>query len=428
MLTFPDAWRFDSPGALEPEARRELAKLAKQIATQGSPWEAYEAFKANFAAAIGSTSSQSSSSEWAETDMFSQMGNVSNAPLFIQAFYDTCEQLRAAGRSVPEVAYLNKILERTKAGYQIRPPKLLQVTTGSTTPEEEADPPNKLKSDLERPASNFSSAIQSPPPAVFDKPTCFVIQPFDRGRFDKRFAEVFVPAIKAAGLNAYRVDKDITALTPIESIEDGIRAAVVCLADITTDNPNVWYELGYAYACGTPVVMVCAEVREGKQYPFDIQHRSVFTYAADSPGDFVKLEAGITDRLKAAMKKGAAIIQLADAGQVVAQASGLSQPEMTVMALLAGSITRPGASYRLSSLRQECERAGLTAVGVTMGIVKLSSKKFVASADARDPYNDEEYEVLRIEEKGWQWMEDNADKFSLLKARPEYFDDKDIPF
>lgn len=31
---------------------------------------------------------------------------------------------------------------------------------------------------------------------------------------------------------------------PIESIEQGIRKATVCLADITEDNPNVWYELG----------------------------------------------------------------------------------------------------------------------------------------------------------------------------------------
>ena len=30
-------------------------------------------------------------------------------------------------------------------------------------------------------------------------PTCFVIQPFDSGKFDKRFAEICKPALKAAG-------------------------------------------------------------------------------------------------------------------------------------------------------------------------------------------------------------------------------------
>jgi len=36
-------------------------------------------------------------------------------------------------------------------------------------------------------------------------PNCFMIQPFDSGKFDKRFDDVYVPAIEAAGLEAYRV-------------------------------------------------------------------------------------------------------------------------------------------------------------------------------------------------------------------------------
>ena len=31
-------------------------------------------------------------------------------------------------------------------------------------------------------------------------PTCFVIQPFDSGKFDKRFEDVYKPAIEAADL------------------------------------------------------------------------------------------------------------------------------------------------------------------------------------------------------------------------------------
>ena len=50
--------------------------------------------------------------------------------------------------------------------------------------------------------------------------TCFVIQPFDNGRFDKRYIDTFNPAIEAAGLEAYRVDYDPSVLVPIESIEN----------------------------------------------------------------------------------------------------------------------------------------------------------------------------------------------------------------
>lgn len=76
---------------------------------------------------------------------------------------------------------------------------------------------------------------------------------------------------------------------PIDTIDKGIQEASVCLADITMDNPNVWYELEFAFVSGKQVVIVYAEVREGKKYPFDIQHRTIIPYASDAPGDFAAL-------------------------------------------------------------------------------------------------------------------------------------------
>lgn len=73
---------------------------------------------------------------------------------------------------------------------------------------------------------------------------CFMIQPFDGGRFDKRYEDIYKPAIIAAGLDAYRVDADDLAQVPIDTIEEKIRAATICVADITLNNPNVWYEVG----------------------------------------------------------------------------------------------------------------------------------------------------------------------------------------
>ncbi|HZY74283.1 MAG TPA: hypothetical protein VFE22_14345, partial [Edaphobacter sp.] len=204
-----------------------------------------------------------------------------------------------------------------------------------------------------------------------------MIQPFDKGRFDKRYAQVYVPAIKAADLEPYRVDKDFQSDVPIDSIEEGIRAAAVCLADITTDNPNVWYELGFAYACGTPVVIVCAAEREGKKYPFDIQHRTVTSYTSDAPEDFQQLQNNITLRLNALVEKGATMRQLAASGQIVAPVDGLGQGEMTVLAILAGSVISPEGCYGLWGLQQDTENAGLTKLGCTLGIRKLSSKKLI---------------------------------------------------
>jgi catechol 2,3-dioxygenase-like lactoylglutathione lyase family enzyme len=127
---------------------------------------------------------------------------------------------------------------------------------------------------------------------------CFVIQPFDRGPFDKRYDDVFTPAIESAGLEPYRVDRNRAVRIPIADIEQRIFRADLCLADITADNPNVWCELGLAIASGKDVVLICSKARTG-DLPFDIQHRNVCFYATESPRDFVVLRNEITARLLA---------------------------------------------------------------------------------------------------------------------------------
>jgi hypothetical protein len=68
-------------------------------------------------------------------------------------------------------------------------------------------------------------------------PTCFVIQPFDSGKFDKRYQETIALAIIEAGFQPHRVDEDRRADVLITSIKDGIRSASVCLADVTLTEP-----------------------------------------------------------------------------------------------------------------------------------------------------------------------------------------------
>lgn len=127
---------------------------------------------------------------------------------------------------------------------------------------------------------------------------CFVIQPFDNDKFDKRFVDIFKPAIEKSGLEAYRVDKDLSVRIPIDEIEKNISESQICFAEITTDNPNVWYELGYAFACEKDVVMICSDERNNK-FPFDIQHRHIITYKTSSKSDFESLEDTITRKINA---------------------------------------------------------------------------------------------------------------------------------
>lgn len=249
--------------------------------------------------------------------------------------------------------------------------------------------------------------------------SCFVIQPFDAGKFDKRYADVYEPAISNAGLEAYRVDRDPAVAVPIEGIEQGIRDATICLADITTDNPNVWYELGYAFAANRQVVMVCSDERHGERFPFDIQHRTILKYKAESPSDFLELRTDITERIKALLRKDETLRQIADAQQVAPQ-DGLTQPELTVLAALAGATSIPGSSTPISALKSEVERAGLTPIGFSLGYRRLASKGLVYSGQ------DFGQATLHVEltSDGWDWIEHNETLFRLRRPEP----DDDIPF
>jgi predicted transcriptional regulator len=135
---------------------------------------------------------------------------------------------------------------------------------------------------------------------------CFVIQPFDSGPFDKRFDDIIEPAIKDANLLAYRVDRDPGVVVPIDEIECGIRESIAVVADISLDNPNIWYEVGYARAADKPMVLICSSKRV--IFPFDIQHRNIVKYSTESISDFQEMRAEITKRLIAVVKKSQEII------------------------------------------------------------------------------------------------------------------------
>lgn len=261
-------------------------------------------------------------------------------------------------------------------------------------------------------------------------PTCFVIQPFDSGPFDKRFEQVYKPAIVSAGLEPYRVDQDAGSVVPIDSIESGIRAATICLADITTDNPNVWYELGYAFAAKRPIVMVCAQERQGKKYPFDIQHRTVISYTADAPGDFTLLERKITDRIKALVVKGQALQEIAENDQV-APLAGLTQTELTVLVAIASDLVTDDGKTGVRAAQQNAEKAGLNKMGFALGLRRLKNKSFVSPTVDEDQ-NGYQFDALELTPSAWDWIEANEEKFVLKRepARSSYapVSDDDIPF
>lgn len=255
--------------------------------------------------------------------------------------------------------------------------------------------------------------------------TCFVIQPFDSGKYDKRYQDIYKPAIEAAGLEPYRVDRDPGVTVPIEAIEKGIRQAAICPADITSDNPNVWYELGYAFASERQVVMVCSEERTSKKYPFDIQHRSIIPYMADAPSDFDRLRENLTAKLKAISERNEVLDQIAEANPIV-PVEGLTSIETLVLAILAGEAFMPNTPVYVYAAKNDAERAGITNMGFNLALRKLSAKKMVRNEDIWNEHDGESALGLVVTEQGWQWIEENESRFVLHKQDKKK--DEEIPF
>ncbi|MGN8189161.1 nucleoside 2-deoxyribosyltransferase [Burkholderia sp. 22088] len=260
---------------------------------------------------------------------------------------------------------------------------------------------------------------------------CFVIQPFT-DIYNKRFDDLYKPAIEAAGMTAYRVDQDSSATVLVEAIEKNIKRAAVCLADITEDNPNVWYELGFAYAAGRPVVMACSDDRQkaGKRFPFDIQHRAIVTYKTESSRDFQVFKNNLTERLKAMLEQGEVLEEMAEQSNV-ASIDGLSSQELTVLGVIASSVFRDDGATPLWEVKNDCERAGLNNLGFNLGLRRLKGKEFVEIKEMSDGSSYDTYDGVCVTENGWQWIEVNEGKFAFhstgKKAEDTNLDDS-IPF
>jgi hypothetical protein len=87
------------------------------------------------------------------------------------------------------------------------------------------------------------------------KDFAFVLMPF-REPFNKYYQTIYRPAIEAADLRSLRVDEIFGPSSISQDIWDNINKAKVVIAELSTRNPNVMYELGLSHAVGKQVIMI----------------------------------------------------------------------------------------------------------------------------------------------------------------------------
>lgn len=247
--------------------------------------------------------------------------------------------------------------------------------------------------------------------------TCFVMQPFDGGPFDQRYAEVYAKAIKDAGLEPYRVDQDPRVSIPIQEIESGIRQAQVCLAEITLDNPNVWFELGYAIACKKEVVLICADSRTTK-FPFDVQHRTIIKYSTGSPSDFQALQKRISEKLIAYLEKAEALATVSEMSQLTATNAGFAEHEVVALASVAQNLAHEADHATVYQIQRDMEASGFTRLASTFALKVLTQRGYLSSDSYTNEY--EQYYGYSLTSSGWNWVLANQDRFALHAPGASY--------
>ncbi|MDH7616695.1 hypothetical protein QGM67_18375 [Vibrio cholerae] len=108
---------------------------------------------------------------------------------------------------------------------------------------------------------------------VEQKVECFVIMPisdqqgYDKGHFQLVYEDIIKPAIQLAGMIAVRADETKGAnLIQLDILQKVIKLPIA-VCDISSKNPNVFYELGIRQAFDMPTVILKDSNTEA---PFDI--------------------------------------------------------------------------------------------------------------------------------------------------------------
>jgi hypothetical protein len=142
------------------------------------------------------------------------------------------------------------------------------------------------------------------------KPLCFVLMPFGQKPdgsggtvdFDAVYAELIAPAIAEAQLDPLRADEEMTGGIIHKPMFERLVLCEYAVADLTTANANVFYELGVRHAVRqwSTVLLFAAG---GSQLPFDVAPLRAMPYQLGpdgKPQNVAEVRQALIERLREA--------------------------------------------------------------------------------------------------------------------------------
>ena len=127
------------------------------------------------------------------------------------------------------------------------------------------------------------------PSTKLDHKVCFVISPIGKEgtelhtRFKEVFEYIIKNAVKASGyeLNVLRADDIDQAGSFIKDILENLYSSFVVIADLTGQNPNVFYELGVRHSLRPRTILIAQSVDD---IPSDLREYRTIVYDTSAKG------------------------------------------------------------------------------------------------------------------------------------------------
>ncbi|MEI2419041.1 hypothetical protein V6O07_02110 [Arthrospira platensis SPKY2] len=118
------------------------------------------------------------------------------------------------------------------------------------------------------------------------KKTCFFVTPIGSNNSPERKISDFVmavhlkPTLKKFGYTVERADSSPSVERIDQSVLEHVQSSDLVIADVSGNNPNVMFELGYRIALDKPYIIIAQDVNE---LPFDISGIRTLFYETLAP-------------------------------------------------------------------------------------------------------------------------------------------------
>ena len=206
------------------------------------------------------------------------------------------------------------------------------------------------------------------------------------GPSDKLYDYVIAPSCEHAGFQPYPIDRDPEATVSIEVLRRTIRESAACIADLTSNNPSVYYGLGSADTLQKDVILIL----NGKKLPLDVRHRNVVFYRSQAPSG--SMQTSLVDRLRAI-------------DHIAKQDGSPNGHDLKVLLALLCS-PKGLTEYDISQFLGE---SGIQVAKTILSVREMERLEYISGQVLQD-FDGDPLRAFKLTEKGLEWLHNNREE------------------